>query len=291
MALKKIIKDLAKTKPDRKFVLTYRILRQRYPSGEDSWGLDLQFLRKIFVKVWPFYRHYFKVRVFGEEHVPEKGAIVATSNHTGQIALDGALVTMAFFSDIKSPRILRPMVERFVYKTPFVGAWVAALGGILGDRRNCMALLKQGEAVLIFPEGVRGIAKSTSEFYQLQPFGLGFFRMALEAECDILPIAVVGAEEFYPYTYQARWLAKRLKLPCFPITANLLPLPSPVDIYIGKPYSVPKDLSKDTSDAAIAKHVRKIEDQIKQMIQEGLEKRRPFALAKRIPGDAERQSN
>ena len=277
----KFAKDLTATKPNKKFITSFRALKRQYPSGEDPWGLDLGFFRKVFAKFWPFYKHYFKVRIFGGENVPAQGAFVATSNHSGQIALDGVLISTAFFSDIPTPRILRPMVERFVYKTPFLGAWIASMGGILGDRSNCHTILSQDEAVLVFPEGVRGIAKNTAQFYQLEPFTLGFYRMALETGADILPIAVVGAEEFYPYVFQAQWVANKLGLPCLPLTPNLIPLPSPVDIYIGKPISLPKDISVDASDPVIREQVEKIQQQIQTMVNEGLAKRRPFLAAKK----------
>ena len=182
-----------------------------------------------------------------------------------------------FFAEIDPPRILRPMVERFLNGFPFFGSWSASVGGVLGDRQNCVNLLNAGESVLVFPEGARGVAKNTSEFYQLKSFSKGFYRVALACEdIEILPIAVVGCEEFYPLTYQFKWLARRLKMPAFPITANLLPLPSPVDIYIGKPITLPKTLFPDSPDSVIDQHVTHIEDTIQAMIDNGLENRRPF---------------
>lgn len=284
LPLLKAFKKRTHQGPQRKFATSMRKLKSQYPSGEDPWGLELSFLKKVFSFAWPLYEHYFRVRVFGEENVPEKGAFMAAGNHSGQIAIDGALVTMAFMADIKNPRVLRPMVERFVYKLPFASAWVTALGGVLGDRSNCRALLSQGEAVLVFPEGVRGIAKNPGEFYQLQSFPTGFYRMALEAGCPILPIAVVGCEEFYPFVYQARGLAKRLGLPCLPLTPHFLPLPSPVDIYIGELHRPPKGLTSDSSDGAIQKQVDLIRDQIQIMVNRGLEKRRPFKGVRKVTG-------
>jgi len=285
-AFLKAIRKLSSAKPNRQFISSFRALKRQYPSGEDPWGLDLGLFRKVFVKLWPFYQHYFRVRIFGGENVPKTGSFVAVGNHSGQIALDGALVIAAFFTDIPNPRILRPMVERFVYKTPFLGSWVASLGGVLGDRRNCQSLLNQNEAVLVFPEGVRGIAKNTAEHYQLQSFTLGFYRMALESGAPILPIAVVGAEEFYPYVFQARGVARKLGLPALPITPNLVPLPSPVDIHIGELIHLPKNISKDASDPIIREQVEKIQAQIQKMVDDGLKKRRPFITAKTTRSNA-----
>ena len=49
-----------------------------------------------------------------------------------------------------------------------------------GHTRNCVAMLQQGECVMVFPEGARGANKPYRKRYQLQSFGLGFMRLALE---------------------------------------------------------------------------------------------------------------
>ena len=59
------------------------------------------------------------------------------------------------------------------------------------------ALLDRGEAVLAFPEGVRGICKPIQQRYQLQRFGHGFMRLAKATGTPVVPISVVGAEEQY----------------------------------------------------------------------------------------------
>jgi 1-acyl-sn-glycerol-3-phosphate acyltransferase len=137
-----------------------------------------------------------------------------------------------------------------------------------------MNLLKRGESVLIFPEGVKGIAKNSEHFYQLQTFTKGFLRMALSSKVEIIPIAVVGAEEFFPFVYHLKKVAKFFKIPALPISLNLFPLPSPVDIYIGKPYSLPDNLSSEASDEKLAPHIDFLEKEIISLTQEGLENRR-----------------
>jgi 1-acyl-sn-glycerol-3-phosphate acyltransferase len=178
--------------------------------------------------------------------------------------------------DVEPPRMCRGMVERFLAGLPFLGPLTAQTGSILGDRANAQYLLNNGESLLVFPEGVRGVSKNTKDFYKLQSFTKGFFRIALQAQSDILPIAVVGAEEMFPFVYHPKMLAKALGLPALPISLNYLPLPSPIDIYIGEPYSIPKDLSHDASDKEISEHVFKIENSIKKMISHGLKNRREF---------------
>lgn len=267
--------------PPAKLKSVIEELNERYRGYHDPWGFNLEACTRAIKIFWPLYKHYFRVRVHGIENVENKPYMVV-SNHTGQIAIDGMLVTMAFALDVAPPRILRGMVERFLASMPFVGDFVAQTGSILGDRKNCQYLLEKGESILVFPEGVRGISKSTNNFYKLQPFTKGFFRIALQSNTEILPIAVIGAEEFYPYVMHLKKLAKMLSMPAMPITPTfpwlgplgLIPMPSPIDIYIGKPYQLPQNVSPEAVEKDLNEHIYRLENQIKEMIKHGLEHRR-----------------
>jgi 1-acyl-sn-glycerol-3-phosphate acyltransferase len=269
-----------------------RIIEQLYdiyPMDEDPWGMRIERVAASFRQVWPLYKYFFRVRVLGAENAVD-GPSLIVSNHSGQIALDGMLLTEAFASEVAPPRVIRAMVERFFVGLPFLGTWAAESGAVLGDRSNCIELLRRGNSVLVFPEGVRGVSKSSSDYYKIQPFSRGFFRMALQSECSILPVAVIGAEEFYPYVYQFKRVAKMLGLPALPVSPlfpllgplGALPLPSPVDIHIGEPYNMPKNLSPDAPDKIIDEHVYEIENTIRRMIRQGLRKRRPFWFNKKV---------
>lgn len=267
--------------PPQKVEQVFKTLSARYAQNPDPWGLDLKKCQQYLEWTWPFYTHYFRVRVHGKYNVANRPFMVV-SNHTGQLPFDGLLLTMAFLMEVDPPRILRAMVERFLAGFPFLGEMAAHSGFILGDRQNCLYLLNRKESILVFPEGVKGIAKNTSEFYNLQPFTKGFFRLALQSQTDILPVAVVGAEEAYPFVYQAKAAARWLGLPALPITPlfpflgllGLLPLPTPIDIYIGEPFKIPPNVPAEAPDKVIGQYIEQIENQIKEMIHKGLSQRR-----------------
>lgn len=260
---------------DAKITEVFALLREKYQKYQDPWGFNLDLCEKTLRTLLPVYRRYFKVRVFGQENVADNSFIIV-SNHTGQVPLDAMLITIAFAIDIQPPRILRAMVERFMAQLPFIGDLAAQTGSILGDRANCQYLLENKESILVFPEGVRGISKNTTQFYRTQHFSQGFYRIALQNRTPILPIAVVGAEEMFPFVWHIKSLAKILKIPALPLTANAIPLPSPIDIHIGKPIQVPEDLSPEAPDKDIKEQVLKIEGQVKKLLAVGLKHRRPF---------------
>jgi 1-acyl-sn-glycerol-3-phosphate acyltransferase len=250
-------------------------LKPRYQEYKDPWGFDLEASKKAVEMLYPIYKHYFKVRVFGAENIKDQRYLV-TSNHSGQVPIDGILVALAFLLEAEKPRVLRGMIERFLAALPFLGELTSKLGSILGDRDNATFLLEQDESLLIFPEGVRGISKNTQDYYKIQSFTKGFFRIALKSQTDILPIAVVGAEEMFPFVYHLKPLAKLFKLPSVPLSLNFLPLPSPIDIYIGEVYKIPDDISSDAPDQVLQIHIERIQKIIKGMVAKGLKNRREF---------------
>ena len=253
----------------------FKNLKARYQDYSDPWGFNLDAVKVAMNTVLPLYRNYFKVRVFGIENVEDKPYMMV-SNHTGQVPIDAVLTTLAFAYEFEKPRVVHTMIERFMAGLPFVGDFTAQTGSILGDRDNCKWLLKKNESILVYPEGVRGINKNTKDFYKLQTFSSGFYRIAIQAQTEILPISVVGAEEMFPIVFQAAKLGKKLGLPNLPLPLNLIPLPSPIDIYIGKPIKIPTELSADATEKEIRPHIYHIEKQIKRNINKGLEDRREF---------------
>jgi len=270
-----MIRRLGLTISEEQIQVIMNNLHEHYPSGEDPWGLNLEQTKNIIEVIWPLYKHYFKVQLFGKENVQDEPYIVI-SNHSGQIAIDGLLISTAFATEIDPPRVLRSMVDRFFAALPWIATAAAAGGAVLGDRQNGHNLLSRGQSLLAFPEGVAGVAKSTSHYYELQKFTLGFLRMALSTKTKILPIAVIGCEEIFPWVYQAKGLSKIVGSPALPISPLYFPLPSPVDIHIGKPIELPSDLSADAPDREIDIHVQMVKKEIQNLINIGQKQRRPF---------------
>ena len=149
--------------------------------GVDPFGFDLDYaLSAVAPFVW-LYKHYFRVEAHGIEKVPP-GRVLLVGNHSGQIPLDGAMIGVALLLEHDPPRIVRAMIEKWAASLPYVSTFFARGGQIVGTPENCRRLLASEEAILVFPEGVRGIAKLWPQRYQLQEFGLGFMRLALETD-------------------------------------------------------------------------------------------------------------
>jgi len=243
--------------------------------GFDPFGLSKQNLKyAITVARW-MYRHYFRAQAFGIENVPATGRVILVSNHSGQLPFDGLVIASACFLEPRQPRLVRAMVEFFVPTVPFASYLFSRWGQITGTPENCRRLLSAEEAVLVFPEGARGISKPFNKRYQLADFGKGFLRLALETGAPIVPVAVIGAEEQAP-AINVKPLAKLLGMPAFPVVPYppfIAPLPLPVKyrVYFGEALRFSGD--PDDDDEVLDDKVKTVKNRIQSMIHLGLRER------------------
>lgn len=252
-----------------------RIQHVRRPENEygvDPFGFSLDYaLAAMAPFIW-LYRRYHRVQAFGIENVP-KGRVLLIANHSGQLPMDAAMIGVALLTEANPPRAIRSMVEKWMPTLPYVSTFMARVGQIVGTPENCRRLLQADEAILVFPEGARGISKLWPQRYQLQEFGLGFMRLALETNTPIVPVAVVGGEEQAPAFINIKPIAKMLGFPAFPITPTILPfpLPSKYRLYFGEPLRFTG--RPDDEDAELDKKVRTVKAAIQSMLNQGLKER------------------
>jgi 1-acyl-sn-glycerol-3-phosphate acyltransferase len=245
-------------------------------AGVDPFGMDPQWARYALTTIGLLHRRYFRTEVHGIENVPE-GRILLVANHSGQVPIDGALIGASMFMDAEPPRIVRAMVEKWAVSLPFVSLLFARVGQVVGVQENAKRLLDQGEALLVFPEGAKGISKTFDKRYKLSEFGLGFMRLAIETGTPIVPVAVVGAEEQYVSIANVETLAKLLRMPAFPIIPQLLlpggqlPLPTKYRIWFGEPMRFTGD--PDDDDAVMDEKVWLVKQTIQSMLNRGLKER------------------
>ncbi len=246
------------------------------PSGVDSFGQDPEWTKYALSAVALLHRRYFRTQVFGAKNVPE-GRVLLIANHSGQLPIDGALIGAAMFMDVEPPRFVRAMVEKWAGTLPFVSLLFSRVGQVVGVPENARRLLEHDEALLVFPEGSRGISKTFDHRYQLVEFGLGFMRLAVETNTPIVPVAVIGGEEQYVSVANLESLARLFRMPAFPIMPQLLlpggalPLPTRYRIYFGEPMRFSGDADDD--DSVIEEKVWVVKAQVQSMINRGLMER------------------
>jgi 1-acyl-sn-glycerol-3-phosphate acyltransferase len=243
--------------------------------GFDPFGFSRDHLKYAFILARFLYRSYFRAETRGLENVP-RGRVLLVANHSGQLPFDALVIATAMIVAADPPRMVRTMVEKFVPTVPFASYLFSRWGQITGTPENCRRLLEDDEAILVFPEGARGISKPFSKRYQLQQFGLGFMRLALSTGTPVVPIAVIGAEEQAP-AVNVKPLARLIGAPAFPIMPfppflPIVPLPAKYRLYFGDAMRFQGD--PDDDDEVVEGYVRSVRNSIQSMIQLGLKERR-----------------
>lgn len=157
-------------------------------------------------RVWciAFCRMCFRFKAFGQENVPKEGAVILVSNH--QSFLDPV------FCGLFLKRQLSYLARDSLFKNPFFRRLIVSLNAIpvrrgqadLGAVRAVLGRLREGRAVLLFPEATRTADGKISEFKA----GLSF--LCRKAGCGIVPVLIDGAYESWPRHKKFFSLGKRI---------------------------------------------------------------------------------
>ncbi|MGB5810340.1 MAG: lysophospholipid acyltransferase family protein, partial [Polyangiales bacterium] len=244
--------------------------------GVDPFGVDLDTVRYALAAGAIVHRKYFRTEVFGIERVPS-GRCLIVANHSGQLPIDGGIISAALAIDRDTPIFARCLVEKWMAELPFVSTFMPRVGQVIGTPENALRLLLNEETLVVFPEGARGVTKTFKQRYRLTEFGLGFMRLALATNTPIVPVAVLGGEEQYPSIADIKPLARMLGMPAFPVIPQVFagmwaPLPSKYRLHFGAPFHFEGD--PDANDAWIDRKVWFVRETIQNMVNRGLEQRR-----------------
>jgi 1-acyl-sn-glycerol-3-phosphate acyltransferase len=140
----------------------------------------------IWCPCWAFSKLWFRFQCQGRNHVPATGPVLLVSNH--QSHLDPVLLGVA------CPRQLRALARHTLFFWP-LGWLIRSLGAVPIDRggsgiagiKAILKLLRDGDVVLVFPEGTR------TRNGKLQPLQGGFAAIARRSGATIVPTAIEGA--------------------------------------------------------------------------------------------------
>jgi 1-acyl-sn-glycerol-3-phosphate acyltransferase len=263
---------------DQRVANTLAFLRRRL-SGQyevDEFGFDRELTEGLFHPVLRvLYREWFRTEVFGVEHLPEEGAGLVVGNHSGTVAVDALMLSVALHDQHPRHRHLRLLGADLVFRVPVLSELARKSGGTVACNPDAERLLRTGELVGVFPEGFKGVGKHYRDRYKLQRFGRGgFVSAALRTGTPIIPVAIVGAEEIYPILADIKPLARLLKLPYFPVTPTfpwlgplgLVPLPSKWLIEFCPPIAT-AHLTEHADDPMV---IFNLADQVRETIQQTL---------------------
>ncbi|MDR2518253.1 MAG: 1-acyl-sn-glycerol-3-phosphate acyltransferase [Spirochaetaceae bacterium] len=141
-----------------------------------------------------------RLTVRGQEHIPPTGGLCLVSNHG---SIFDILLLLALVN-----RPVGFIAKKELAFVPFLNIWIFLLGGFFIDRKNIRRALKtinaginrikEGGAVIIFPEGTRSKGRG------LLPFRSGAFKLATQSCVPLVPIAITGSYEVFEKTRRVR---------------------------------------------------------------------------------------
>ena len=252
--------------------------------GVDPYGISKKHLAMAASLLAFLYRHYFRVKCFGIEHVPPRGRAMLVGNHSGGFALDGAMVLASMFLEMEPPRLAQGMAEKFLNRFPVASLWTSRTGQFTGLPEHAERLLEDDRLLMVFPEGARGTAKLYKERYSLVDFGTGFMRLALKTRIAHRPLrASSAAARPSPRSRTSYTLGSLVGVPYIPVTPYLLPLPlpAPVEVHYGEPMIF--EGTGDEDDEVIAGYVEQVKARIAELIERGTRAARPEERAHEGP--------
>ena len=152
-------------------------------------GIVLKILRPL---VWLTCRLLFRMRFHGVENIPPQGACIIAPNHVTFV--DPIWITIPFRRRIYYMAWDKP------FDIPVLGFLMRAFGAFplnleridSAAHRGAMARLREGCALVIFPEGGR------SRTGKVEPFKMGAFRLALTQGVPIVPVTITGGYDVWP---------------------------------------------------------------------------------------------
>jgi 1-acyl-sn-glycerol-3-phosphate acyltransferase len=215
------------------------------PERLDAWGQDPRFAARAEPLLELLYAGWWRVEARAVAEVPASGPVIVVANRGGLVPWDALMLRHALRRDHPEHRELRPLLDDRECALPVFGSTAIRLGAVRASPDAAEAILRDGGAIGVFPEGSAGARKAWRDRYRLQRFGRGgFVKIALRTGAAIVPCAIVGSEEATPPLARTGWLADRLGVPALSgsllriAPAAVLPLPTKWSLRFGAPIAL-----------------------------------------------------
>lgn len=149
------------------------------------------FRRFVIFVLGSVFKLIMKLEVKNIENLPTDGAVVMTANHVTNFDVIPMQLSL--------PRPIFFMGKASLFKIPIFEAAIRNLGAFpvyRGEKdewalRHAARVLEHGQMLGMFPEGTRSKGKG------LSVAKTGSARLALDAGCPIVPLAVIGTDGFF----------------------------------------------------------------------------------------------
>ncbi len=132
--------------------------------------------------------------IVGAENIPA-GPVLYVGNHS-TMAADVVVAIPALQQ--ASGRFVRGMSDEIMYRIPGLRKFIVSNGAVMGHQEIGSALFEAGKDILLFPGGAYEANKNLDQRYTIMwKKRTGFVRMAAKHGVPIVPVGIVGPDEWF----------------------------------------------------------------------------------------------
>jgi 1-acyl-sn-glycerol-3-phosphate acyltransferase len=185
------------------------------PRDRKSFAFRTTFFRKFLVAALRLiFRLLMKMDISGLEHLPHDGPVVIACNHVTNFDV--------FPMQLSLPRPIFFMAKAELFKFPLMDIALRNLGAFpvyRGEKdawamKHARRVLEEGQTLGMFPEGTRNKGKG------LSVAKTGTARMTIENQCPIVPMVVIGTDEFFKRFPRRANVTVKLLPPLHPLSGE-----------------------------------------------------------------------
>ena len=163
----------------------------KHPPGE-FWSHQFWCFCSRLVRM--YLRTFYRYRLFQPEGLPQSGPVIYASNHQSHLDPPAAGLQVC-------QRRFRSLARASLFRVPILGWIIHGLGAVplargAGDMaafKVALGVLKEGNSILLFPEGTRTRDGALGEFKR------GVILLQKHSKATVVPLAVEGAFDVWPY--------------------------------------------------------------------------------------------
>lgn len=165
-------------------------LRKRQP-GRPLWRIAVwQFMQAM---SWLFLLAVYRTRCWGVRNIPADGPVLFVANHQSfydPIILGFGASKRHFFSLGRSTLYVTKIAKLFEFLSNSIAVEQGA--GDVKAMKKCIEVLKDDQALMLFPEGARTLTG------EVEKFETGAMLIIKRAKPTVVPVAIEGGYEVWP---------------------------------------------------------------------------------------------
>ncbi len=167
-------------------------------------------IRRLTIYLLFFLSHIlFPHKAYGTKNIPKKGPFMIYSNHISM--LDPVFIVTTFL--FKNSYY---MGKEELFKNPILGWYFKAIGGFPVKRgtadmvaiRQCVNIIKQGDVMVIFPEGTR----NQGNLKELQEFRNGASLVLYNSKAPALPVYIESRKKVKLFSFTKIHIGKLMDM-------------------------------------------------------------------------------